>query len=51
MSDKNTLKLLELIKPSTDFSITTSPPSPDYSDLSNWAAMPFTEGSTILRSR
>ena len=44
MSDKNTLKLLELIKPLTEFDISLSPKKPDYSDSTNWAALPDIEG-------
>ena len=44
MTDNNTSKLLELIKPETNFDISLTPPAPDYSDLNNWAASPDTEG-------
>ena len=44
MTDNNTIKLLEFIKPDYDFDTSLSPPSPDYNDLSNWAATPLTEG-------
>ena len=40
MTDKNTSKLLELIKPEVDFDISNTPPTPDYSNLKNWEELP-----------
>ena len=36
MTDKNTSKLLELIKPEVDFDISNTPTKPDYSNLENF---------------
>ena len=47
MTDNNTKKLLEFIKPDYDFDTSLLPPSPDYNDLSNWAATPLTEGQQV----
>ena len=44
MTDKNTFKLLELIKPEVDFDISNTPKKPDYSNLENWAALPDIDG-------
>ena len=44
MTDKNTFKLLELIKPEVDFDISNTPTKPDYSNLKNWAALPDIDG-------
>ena len=44
MTDKNTFKLLELIKPEVDFDISKAPPEPDYSNVDSWAALPEIDG-------
>ena len=44
MTDKNTFKLLELIKPEVDFDTSNTPSEPDYSNFDNWAALPDVDG-------
>ena len=44
MTDKNTFKLLELIKPEVDFDLSKAPPEPDYSNIASWAALPEIDG-------
>ena len=44
MTDKNTFKLLELIKPEFDFDLSKAPPEPDYSNIASWAALPDIDG-------
>ena len=44
MADENLLKLLELVKPESDFVSSESPAEPDYSLKDNWAALPEING-------
>ena len=44
MTDKNTFKLLELIKPEVNFDLSKAPPEPDYSNIASWAALPDIDG-------
>ena len=40
MSDNYFQKFLELVRPEIDFNYNDIPIPPDYSDTSNWAALP-----------
>ena len=48
MADENLLKLLELVKPESDFASSESPAEPDYSLKDNWAALPEINGYQYL---
>ena len=48
MADENLLKLLELVKPESDFVLPESPAEPDYSLKDNWAALPELMAINIL---
>ena len=48
MADENLLKLLELVKPESDFVLPESPAEPDYSLKDNWAALPELDGYQYL---
>lgn len=48
MTDENLLKLLELVKPESDFVSSESPAEPDYSLKDNWVALPEFDGYQYL---
>ena len=48
MEDSYLQHFINSIKPNHDFSEETVPKKPDYSDMSNWAAVPFKDGPQFL---
>lgn len=48
MANKDLLKLLELVKPQSDFLPSDIPSEPDYSLMDNWAALPEMDGYQYL---
>lgn len=48
MANKDLLKLLELVKPQSDFLPSDIPSEPDYSLMDNWAALPELDGYQYL---
>ena len=48
MADENLLKLLELVKPESDFTHSNIPKEPNYNFKESWAALPELNGYQYL---